>query len=101
GLGIRSGFIRLDSQVKYGLVAAGCAEAYLRIPPVGKGPEKVWDHAAGSLLVLEAGGQVTDLLGKPLSFLSAEGLTGHGGILASNGRLHDRLLKAVRDIDSR
>jgi myo-inositol-1(or 4)-monophosphatase len=41
-----------------------------------------WDMAAGSLLVREAGGLVTDLFGAPFSLLSPH-------VLASNGILHD------------
>ncbi len=44
-----------------------------------------WDWAAGSLLVEEAGGTVTDLRGKPWSLDSKD-------IVASNGPLHAKLL---------
>ena len=47
-----------------------------------------WDMAAGALLVREAGGRVTDLRGGP-SFLAA------GEVLATNGRLHARMLKLL------
>lgn len=49
---------------------------------------KVWDIAAGILLVMEAGGRVSDLDGKPWTPESA-------GCVASNGVLHDALLKLV------
>jgi myo-inositol-1(or 4)-monophosphatase len=48
-----------------------------------------WDIAAGSLLVEEAGGKVTDLRGGP-DFISAE-----PSILASNGRIHDQMLAVL------
>jgi myo-inositol-1(or 4)-monophosphatase len=47
-----------------------------------------WDWAAGWLLVEEAGGKVTDLDGEPWSL-------GATRIAASNGPLHDNLLKAI------
>jgi myo-inositol-1(or 4)-monophosphatase len=47
-----------------------------------------WDWAAGSLLVEEAGGLVTDQLGEPWSL-------GKNNIAASNGHLHDRLLSVL------
>ena len=47
---------RLDSQAKYGVVARGEAEAYLRLPRDEIYREKIWDHAAGALVVTEAGG---------------------------------------------
>jgi len=57
---------------------------------------KIWDVAAGALLVEEAGGRVTDLAGKPLFpvDLTAE----QGGlfpILASNGALHEARLRDI------
>ncbi len=51
---------------------------------------KPWDIAAGTLLVLEAGGALSDLAGAPLDLRD-------GSLIASNGRLHDALLGALRD----
>jgi len=45
---------------------------------------KPWDVAAGALVVLEAGGRVTDYRGGP--FRSDD-----GELLASNGLLHDAI----------
>ncbi|MFH1017786.1 MAG: inositol monophosphatase family protein [Pseudomonadota bacterium] len=50
-----------------------------------------WDIAAGSLLVEEAGGKVTDFSGNPITDLRC------GEMVASNGRLHDRLLEGIRE----
>lgn len=48
-----------------------------------------WDMAAGSLIVQEAGGQVTDLSGDPFTF--------HGrSILVSNGHIHKEMLAILR-----
>lgn len=55
-LGISLPSVRMDSQAKYASLARGAADVYLRLP-VGKGyEEKIWDHAAGDLMVREAGG---------------------------------------------
>jgi 3'(2'), 5'-bisphosphate nucleotidase len=59
---------RLDSQVKYAVVARGDAEVYLRLPTNTTSRENIWDHAGGALLVSEAGGRVTDIEGRPLDF---------------------------------
>ena len=48
-----------------------------------------WDVAAGSLLVEEAGGRVSDIDGNTLS------LEGYPSIVASNGLIHQELLKAL------
>ena len=77
--------LQLDSQVKYGLVASGNAEIYLRIPNPRTPDyrEKIWDHAAGSLIVEESGGVVTDIYGKKLDFSQGKTLRSNSGILAT------------------
>jgi 3'(2'), 5'-bisphosphate nucleotidase len=95
--GITAPSLRMDSQAKYGMVAAGEAALYLRLPNP-KTPdyrEKAWDHAAGALLVAEAGGRVTDALGRPLDFAAGAKLTRNQGIVASNGAIHDAVLGAL------
>ena len=57
-LGMTAPPVRMDSQAKYGLVARGDASIYLRIPH-GDYVENVWDHAAGAIVVREAGGIVS------------------------------------------
>jgi 3'(2'), 5'-bisphosphate nucleotidase len=47
--------------------------------------ERVWDHAAGALLVRESGGKVSDVRGRPLDFSRGRGLNGNLGIVATNG----------------
>jgi len=92
--------VRLDSQVKYGIVATGNAEIYLRIPNP-KTPdyrEKIWDHAAGSLVVQEAGGIVTDILGKKLDFSAGKTLKNNSGVFASVPSVHDRILGIIKKL---
>ena len=69
-VGITQPGLRMDSQAKYGLVARGDAAVYLRLlsPKSPDYRENIWDHAAGALIVEEAGGRVTDMYGKPLDF---------------------------------
>jgi 3'(2'), 5'-bisphosphate nucleotidase len=90
--------LRMDSQAKYGIVARGEATLYLRVPsPSEPGyKENVWDHAAGSIIAEEAGGRVTDTLGNPLDFSSGIRMERNDGILATNGILHDVVLKALK-----
>ena len=89
---------RLDSQAKYAVVARGEAEAYLRLPRDNKYREKIWDHAAGVLCVTEAGGRVTDVPGRDLSFADGYRLEDNLGVIVSNGPLHDVLLRAIADL---
>jgi 3'(2'), 5'-bisphosphate nucleotidase len=95
-LGITTAPRRLDSQAKYAVVARGEAEAYLRLPTRGDYREKIWDHAAGVLIVEEAGGTVTDIAGCPLDFTHGRELTINRGVIVTNGRLHERVLEALR-----
>jgi len=89
--------VRLDSQAKYGAVARGDAAIYLRLPSP-KTPdyrERIWDHAAGVLIIEEAGGRVTDALGAELDFSQGRKLEKNRGIVASNGHLHSAILNAI------
>jgi len=92
--GERRQSIQMDSQAKYAMLARGDAEVYLRLPSP-KTPdyrEKIWDHAAGSIIVQEAGGRVTDIDGRELDFNAGRKLVNNTGIIGSNGRLHDTIL---------
>jgi 3'(2'), 5'-bisphosphate nucleotidase len=95
-LGISAPPYRIDSQCKYAVVARGEASIYLRLPRDTSYREKVWDHAAGVVVVEEAGGRVTDLEGRPLDFSEGRLLGNHRGIVCSNGAIHERVLEACR-----
>ena len=94
--------VRMDSQVKYALLAAGKGEIYLRLLSPGKMDyrEKIWDQAAGSVIVKEAGGRVTDLDGNPLDFSQGRTLKKNRGICATNGILHEAALTALRKVNA-
>ncbi|MEM6433858.1 MAG: 3'(2'),5'-bisphosphate nucleotidase [Cyanobacteria bacterium P01_D01_bin.115] len=97
-VGITQSSVRMDSQAKYGAVAAGEAALYLRLPSP-KYPdyrEKIWDHAAGAIVVEEAGGQVTDMHGKPLDFYSAVKMMNNRGVVVSNGTIHHDVMTALK-----
>jgi 3'(2'), 5'-bisphosphate nucleotidase len=97
-LGITADPIRMDSQAKYALVARGDAEIYFRLPRPGSDyVEKIWDHAAGMLVVEAAGGTVTDVNGDPLDFTHAPLLSENTGIVATNGRFHQTVLDALAE----
>ena len=97
-LGIKQEPLRVDSQAKYGLVAAGAAEAYVRFPPKTY-REKIWDHAPGALIVTEAGGRVTDLWGETLDFGQGQTLPEGRGVVVTNcSDLHDAILGAFRTL---
>jgi 3'(2'), 5'-bisphosphate nucleotidase len=89
--------VPLDSQAKFALLAGGKAELIFRLLSPGRPNyrEKIWDQAAGSIIVEEAGGRVSDLRGKELNFGLGRELTDNVGVLVSNGALHNRALQAV------
>jgi 3'(2'), 5'-bisphosphate nucleotidase len=95
-LGITQPPLRMDSQAKYAACAAGLTHAYLRLPTRPAYEEKVWDHAAGMILVEEAGGRVSDVNGKPLDFSRGRTLSANRGILASTGVFHEQLISGLQ-----
>lgn len=94
-LGVQVEPARIDSQCKYAVVARGEASIYLRLPTRPGYEEKIWDHAAGSILVKEAGGQVSDIYGKPLDFSKGRTLCENKGVVATNGLLHPAVIEAI------
>jgi len=96
--GIEEPPLRMDSQAKYGAVARGDAILYLRLPSPKYADyrEKVWDHAAGVLVVEEAGGRVTDVFGRRLDFGVGSRLEKNLGVVVSNGEIHDAVLEPLR-----
>ncbi len=99
-LGISTSAVAMDSQAKYCVLASGKADLMLRMlsPSRPDYQEKIWDQAAGLLVIEEAGGMVTDLNGKPLDFSTGRTLVNNRGVLASNGYLHPAVLQALRQI---
>ena len=99
-LGSRADPVLMDSQAKYSVLAAGAGDLLLRLLSA-KQPdyrEKIWDQAAGSLVVEEAGGRVSDLDGRALDFSHGRTLATNRGVLASNGLLHEAALAALKSI---
>lgn len=82
------GVRRMGSAVLYFCyVAAGRLDGYweLRLGP--------WDVAAGALMVEEAGGRVTNLDGGPLD-------RERPAVVASNGRIHDEMLRVLKEVEA-
>lgn len=92
--------VLMDSQAKYAVLAAGAGDLLLRLLS-SKQPdyrEMIWDQAAGSIVVEEAGGQVSDLDGQALDFAHGRTLATNRGVLASNTHLHSAALAALKTI---
>ncbi len=97
-LGITTDPYRIDSQCKYAAVARGDASIYLRLPTRPGYQEKIWDHAAGLIVVEQAGGTVTDVDGRPLDFTHGARLSENRGIVATSGGFHDDVIAAVQAV---
>jgi len=68
----------------YHLLAAGCIDA------VVESDVNILDIAACAVIVEAAGGRFTDLEGQPLTLATTS-------VLASNGRVHERVLEALHE----
>ena len=89
---LREGIARLALRVRsLRIFGAAFSLAYVaagRLDGYWEQSAKPWDVAAGALLVTEAGGRVTDGKGRPFTLEQST-------ILASNGRIHPRLITAL------
>jgi myo-inositol-1(or 4)-monophosphatase len=85
--------VRLTGSVAFKLaeLSTGAGDATFTLTPKNE-----WDICAGTLLVEEAGGKVTDLEGEPLVFNQPSTL--RPGMIASNGVLHAGLLALIREV---
>ncbi|KKR33176.1 MAG: Inositol-1-monophosphatase [Candidatus Falkowbacteria bacterium GW2011_GWF2_39_8] len=87
-----------SAAIELAFVASGRTESIM-IPGV-----RIWDIAAGVLLVREAGGQVTDFSGKPWQLEFSDTIfknnetSSRKDILASNCLVHDEILKVIKKI---
>lgn len=73
-------------QVTLAMIAEGALEG-----AISNVPQNPWDTIAGVYLVRQAGGTVTDIHGDRWHH-------GSEGIVASNGHIHESVLKATREI---
>jgi myo-inositol-1(or 4)-monophosphatase len=84
---IRSQGIRRNGSAALDLCYVACS----RVDGFWELKLRPWDTAAATLIVEEAGGQVSDLLGNKFSIWGDE-------TLASNGAIHDEMVSIVRQI---
>lgn len=77
--------------LKLAQVASGEADVYANDYPQFND----WDVCAGHILVEEAGGKVTTLAGNAIQY-GTDGFRQRGGLLATNGLLHERVIELLK-----
>lgn len=98
-LGISAEARRSDGMGKYGMVARGEVDLYMRIPKQHGRKAKIWDHVAGVAVLEAAGGKVTDKDGKALNFLERPTLDSSIFVIATNGHIHDAVIAALQEVE--
>nr|KJB66651.1 hypothetical protein B456_010G150200 [Gossypium raimondii] len=95
-VGLRKQPLRVYSMVKYAAIARGDAEIFMKFARTGS-KEKIWDHAAGVIIIQEAGGVVTDAVGSPLDFSKGMFLEGvdRGIIACAGAKLHEEIITGI------
>ncbi|MFA5995692.1 MAG: inositol monophosphatase family protein [Patescibacteria group bacterium] len=74
-----------SSSLELAFVAAGRVDGMLITPPV-----RIWDVAAGVLMVREAGGKVSDFNGQDANIAK-------NGLVVSNGKVHSQILRVIKN----
>lgn len=95
-LGITRDPVRMDSQAKYTSIARGDGDIYLRLPIKETYEEKIWDHAAGNIIITEAGGVVSDRDGNELDFGVGRTLKNNKGVVAASKAIHADVIEAIK-----
>jgi 3'(2'), 5'-bisphosphate nucleotidase len=75
--------------LKVGLIARNERDLYVN--PSGK--SKLWDTCGPEVILLEAGGRITNARGEVLQYRTQA--LNHAGIIASNGALHDEIVQKL------
>ncbi len=99
-LGIQEEIPSGSGGIKIGRIAEQEADLYLSFSAPGERTTKVWDICAADILLHEAGGRYTDLAGNLYRY-NLEGIDNPGGILASNGVVHDEIVARILPICQR
>jgi 3'(2'), 5'-bisphosphate nucleotidase len=74
--------------VKIGLITERLADLYMHLSP----STKQWDTCAPEIILIEAGGRLTDLFGQPLTYNGVR-VDNRNGIVATNGAAHEMVIE--------
>jgi 3'(2'), 5'-bisphosphate nucleotidase len=79
--------------VKIGLIAEQQADLYLHLSP----STKQWDTCAPEIILVEAGGRLTDLFGQSLRYNGVR-IDNRNGIVATNGAAHEMVIENLQPL---
>jgi 3'(2'), 5'-bisphosphate nucleotidase len=79
--------------VKIGLIAEQYADVYLHLSP----STKQWDTCAPEIILIEAGGRLTDLFGQPLRYNGVR-IDNRNGIVATNAAAHQLVIERLEPL---
>jgi 3'(2'), 5'-bisphosphate nucleotidase len=88
--GFREEVQRGSVGIKIGLLVEQQCDVYIHLSP----RTKQWDTCAPQLILTEAGGQLTDLFGRPLNY-NVPDVNNRNGLVASNGAAHDLIIETL------
>lgn len=91
--GLRKEIQRGSVGLKVGLVAEGVCDLYIHLSP----RTKFWDTCGPQVILEEAGGRLTDLFGERIRYGMSD-VQNHGGIVATNGPAHDKIIARLRPL---
>ncbi|KAH7569006.1 hypothetical protein JRO89_XS06G0088000 [Xanthoceras sorbifolium] len=99
----KAGFYGTKCLCKYLTVALGRASTFI-LRARAQTTIKAWDHAVGMICVHEAGGKVTDWEGGQLDLgadqVGRRIIFPSGGVLVTNGSVHDKILEMISSTSS-
>ena len=91
--GLKEEIRRGSVGIKVGLIVERQCDLYVHLSP----RTKQWDTCAPEIILREAGGTITDLFGRPLSYNQAE-VQNRNGVVASNGAAHARIIELLKPL---
>lgn len=92
-LGLKREIQRGSVGLKVGLITEKICDLYIHLSP----RTKFWDTCGPQVILEEAGGRMTDLFGGPLRY-DIKDVQNHGGIIASNGAVHDEAVTRMQPL---
>ena len=91
--GLKEEIRRGSVGIKIGLLVEQQCDIYIHLSP----RTKQWDTCAPEIILHEAGGRLTDLFGRPLTYNKAD-VQNRNGIVASNGVAHTTIIESLRPL---